>query len=96
MTLHKVISIKSRSMKFKCSSPDFPKLIIDFLKDSPDAKEELDPGFPLSFGSILESTILVYLDHARDLLNHQFLTGILGFVVNFPVLVKPMSRVYRI
>ena len=67
-------------MKFKRSSPDFPKLIIDFLKDSPDAKEELDLGFSTPFGTILESTILVDSDHAHDLLTRRSLTGHLGFV----------------
>ena len=43
-------------------------------------KEELDPGFSLSFGPILESKILVDSDHAHDLMSHQFLIGILSFV----------------
>ena len=46
MTLHQVLAIDSRPKQFKRSSPDFSKLIVNFLKDYPDAKEELDPGFP--------------------------------------------------
>ena len=84
MTIHKVIAIESRQMKFKRSSPDFPKVIIDFLRDYPDVKEELDPGFPLPFEPILESTILVDLDYAHDLLTCYSLTGLLGLVGSSP------------
>ena len=85
MTLRKVIVIDSRPMKFKSSTPDYPKLIIDFLKDYSDAKEELDPGFPVPFGPILESTILVDSDHSHDLLTCRSLIGLLGFVGSSPV-----------
>ena len=44
MTLHKVIAIDFNRMKFKHSSPGFTKLVIDFLNDYLDAKEELDPA----------------------------------------------------
>ena len=65
-----LIVIDYRLMKLTCSSPNFPKLIINFLKNYPDAKEELDPGFPLYFGAILESTIIVDSCHDHDLLTH--------------------------
>ena len=80
MNLHKVIAIDSRPMKFKCSTSDHSKLIIDFLKNYPDAKEELDPGLPTHFGPILESIILVDSDHAHKLPTRRSLTGTLGFV----------------
>ena len=52
MTLHTVILIDSVPMKLKRSSPNFPTLIIEFLKNDPDAKEDLDPGLPSSFRPI--------------------------------------------
>ena len=66
-------------MKTKCSSPDYPKLFTDFLKDYPDKKEELDPWFTLPFGTILEYKILVDSENAYELLTHQSLTGLLSF-----------------
>ena len=42
------------------------KLFIHSLKEYPDAKEELDPNFPLSFGPIMETTFLVDSDHGHD------------------------------
>ena len=58
----------------------------DFLKDYPDAKEELDPGFPKSFGPILETTILVDSDHAHDQKTRRSLTGLIAFVGSTPVI----------
>ena len=96
MTFHEVIAIDSRPIKFKRSSPDFPKLIIDFLKDYYDSKEELDLGFPLSFGPILESTILVDSDHAHDLLTHCSLTGLIGFMDSSPVTWSSQRQGYTV
>ena len=47
------ICIDYRPMKFNRTKPEFKKLIPDFMKDYPDAIEEVDPGFPLSFGPVL-------------------------------------------
>ena len=84
-TLTKQIAIDSRPMQFTRSSPNFKKLIPDFLKDYDGAKEELDPGFPTVFGPILETTILVDSDHAHDLATRKFLTGLLAYVGSSPV-----------
>ena len=75
-----MIEIESRPMKLKHFSPDFPKLIIDFLKNYPDAKEELYPGFNLSFEPILESTTLVSSDYDNYLMTHQSLIDLLSVV----------------
>ena len=85
-TLHKQIAIDSRPMDFNRAQPDFEKLRPDFLKDYPDAKEEMDPGFPQSFGPVLQTTILVDSDHAHDLKTRRSLTGLIGFVGSTPVI----------
>ena len=85
-TLHKQIAIDSRPMDFNRAQPDFEKLRPDFLKDYPDAKEEMDPGFPKSFGPVLQTTILVDSDHAHDLKTRRSLTGLTGFVGSTPVI----------
>ena len=71
-------------MNFNRSSPKFEKLIPDFLKDYPDAKEELDPSFPKNFGPILQQKFLVDSDHAHDLVTRKYLICLLGNVVNTP------------
>ena len=73
-------------MNFARNEHDFKTLIPDFLKDYPDAKEELDPGFPPSFGPILETSILVDSDHAHDKKTHRSITGLLAFVGSTPVI----------
>ena len=72
-------------MQFTRSSPNFKKLIPDFLKDYDGAKEELDPGFPMVFGPILETTILVDSDHVHDLAIRKSLTGLLAYVGSSPI-----------
>ena len=67
ITSDKQITIDSRLMKFNGSSTKFEKFITDFFKEYPNAKEELDPVFPDSFGSVLQQKILVDSDHTRDL-----------------------------
>ena len=59
------IAINSRPMIFDRNEPNYSKLIPDFLKDYPEASEEMDPGFPPSFDQIMETTILVDSDHAQ-------------------------------
>ena len=72
-------------MQFTRSNPNFKKLIPDFLKDYDGAKEELDPGFPMVFGPILETTILVDSDHVHNLAIRKSLTGLLAYVGSSPV-----------
>ena len=59
------IAIDSCPMIFDCDEPNFSKLIPDFLKDYPEASEEMDPGFLPSFGPIMKTVILIVLDHAE-------------------------------
>ena len=73
-------------MKYTRDDPNYSKMRPDFLKDYPDAKEELDPGFPKSFGPILETTILVDSDHAHDQKTRRSLTGLIAFVGSTPVI----------
>jgi len=73
-------------MNFAREQPDFKRLIPDFIQDYPEAKEELDPGFPPSFGPILETSILVDSDHAHDKKTRRSLTGLIAFVSSTPVL----------
>ena len=80
------IAIDSRPMIFKRDELDYTVLIPDFLKDYPEASEEMDPGFPPSFGPILETTILVDSDHAHDKKTRRSLTGLIVFVGSTPVL----------
>ena len=79
------IGIDYRPMKFNRTSPKFEKLRPDFLEDYPDAKEELDPSFPKSFGPVMETTIMVDSDHAHDQKTRRSLTGLLAFVGSTPV-----------
>jgi len=46
----------------------------------------MDPGFPPSFGPIMETVILVDLDHAHDKKTCRSLTGLIVFVGSTPVL----------
>ena len=45
----------------------------------------MDPGFPSSFGPVLQTTILVDTDHAHDQLTRRSLTGMIGYVGSTPV-----------
>ena len=74
------IGIDPRPMKFDRSSPKFEKLRPKFLEDYPDAKEEIDPSFPSSFGPVMETNIMVDSDHAHDQKTRHSLTGLLAFV----------------
>ena len=80
------IAIDWRPMKFTRSSPRFEQLRPDFLEDYPDAKEELDPSFPPSFGPVMETAIMVDSDHAHDQKTRRSLTGLLAFVGSTPVI----------
>ena len=79
------ICIDHRPMLFNRTKPEFTKLIPDFMKDYPDAIEEVDPGFLLSFGPILQTTILVDSDHGHDQKTRRSLTGWIAFVGSTPV-----------
>jgi hypothetical protein len=63
----------------------FEALHPDFLKDYPDATEEMDPHFPKAFSVILDTMIFVDSDHAHDLVTHHSLTGLLAFVGSTPI-----------
>ena len=55
------------------------------MKDYPEAIEEADPGFLLSFSPILQTTILVDSDHRYDQKIRRSLTGWITFVGSAPV-----------
>ena len=82
----KNIAIDSRPLVQSRTSPDFTALRPDFLKDYPNAVEEIDPSFPRPFGDILQTTILVDSDHAHDLVTRKSITGLLAYVGSTPVL----------
>ena len=65
--------------------PKFDELRPDFLLDYPEAKEELDKGFPPSFGPPLQTSIMVDSDHAHDKKTRRSLTGMLIYVGSTPV-----------
>ena len=56
-----------------------------FLEDYPDAREELDSGFPRPFGETLQTAICVDSDHAHDLKTRRSITGLIAFVGSTPV-----------
>ena len=72
-------------MHFEMQEPIFLALRPDFLKEYPDAKEEVDPNFPAPYGHPLETTILVDSDHAHDKKTRRSLTGLIVFVGSTPV-----------
>lgn len=82
------IAINSRPLQYSRLVPNYEKLRPNFLQDYPHASDELDPGFPLVFGHIMKTAILVDSDHAHDLKIRRSLTGLLGFVGSTPVIWK--------
>ena len=74
------IAIDHRPLQFKRTKPNYEAICPDFLKDYPDAQEEMDPKFPRPFGTIMETTFMVDSDHAHDLKTRRSLTGVLGYV----------------
>ena len=72
-------------MLFTKTTPDCSKLVRDFELDYPNAKEEEDPGFPLAFGPVMETTILVDSDHGYDQKLNRSLTGWISIFSSTPV-----------
>ena len=68
------IAIDHRPLKFNRNKPDYEAIRPDFLKDYPDAQEEMDPKFSRPFGTIMETTFIVDSDHAHDLNTRRSLT----------------------
>jgi len=66
-TINKCIAVNSPPLQYYWTTPNFAEFILDFLDDYPDTKEEMDLNFRKTFGPIIETTILVNTDHARDL-----------------------------
>ena len=66
-------------MQFDRISPNFHKLIPDFIKDYPDTKEEIDSAFPAPFGPFIRSTFLVDSDHEHDLKTRRSITILIGY-----------------
>ena len=67
-------------MMFNRTKPEFNKLIPDFIKDYPEAIEEVDPILLLSFVPVLYTTILVGSDHGHDQNIRRSLTSWIAFV----------------
>jgi hypothetical protein len=80
-----LIAIDSRPLVFDRCTSKFEALCPDFLQDYPEASEEMDPHFPRPFGDTLETTILVDLDQAHDLVTRCSLTGLIACVGSTPV-----------
>ena len=74
------IAIDHKPMNFKRTQPDYDMIKQDFLEDYPDAKEKMNPNFPLPFGPIMETTFMVDSDHAHVLKTRRSLTGVFGYV----------------
>ena len=83
-TMHEQITIDSPPMECNRSEPDF-KTFPGFKMDYPSIKEEIDPGFPLSFGPVIPSTILVDTGCAYDQVTRCSLIGQVGYVSSTPV-----------
>ena len=71
------ITIDPNLLNYDRVTPDWLKLVPDFLHDYPDAKEEDDPNFPSALGKALDSTILVDADHGHDKKTGRSLTGLI-------------------
>ena len=83
---NKVIAIDTRPLPINRPTPDFDKLIPDFLQDYPDVKEEIASHFPRAFGPVLDTSILVDSDHAHDKATRKSITGLLAYVGSTPML----------
>ena len=80
------IAIDPNPLNYERVTPDWLKLVPDFLRDYPDAKEEDDPNFPSPLGKALDSTILVDADHGHDKKTGRSLTGLILYLGSTPVL----------
>ena len=85
-TPNKVIVIDTRSLPINHPTPDFDKLIPNFLQDYPDTKEEIASHFPRVFGPVLDISILVDSNHAHNNATRKSITGLLAYVGSTPVL----------
>ena len=63
---HLKIGVDSKPMEYESQLPKYSKLHPDFVKDYPDAKEEIASHFPEAFGPVMETTIFVDADHVHD------------------------------
>ena len=64
-TFNKQIDIDSRPMDFNRSTSKFERLKTEFIKDYPDAKEEMDPSFPTPLGKSFNIySVLTQITHA--------------------------------
>jgi len=59
------IAIDSRPLVYDRCVHKFEALRPDFLKDYPEAVEEMDPHFPKAFSDMLDTTIFVDSDHLQ-------------------------------
>ena len=74
-------------MDFNRSKPYFKKSITNFKHDYPDAKEEMSSISSLSFGLVIQSTIIIDTnpDHTRDQVTRRSLIELVGYVDSTPI-----------
>ena len=58
----------------------------DFLKDYPDAHEDIASDFPKAYGRELETAVFFDADHAHDHVTRRSISGLIVFVGSTPVL----------
>ena len=80
-TINRKIAIDSMPIQFNRTTPNFQKLIPDFIKDYLDTIEEMDPSFPSVFGPLLQTIFLIDADHAHDLKTRESITGLISISV---------------
>ncbi len=82
------ILVDSRPLQYErvVDKDKITKFIPDFLRDYPDAKEEIDGKFPIAFGDKeLPITIFVDSDHAHDRKTRRSISGLIAFIGSTPV-----------
>jgi hypothetical protein len=58
----------------------------DFLEDYHDAREDIDDGLPIAYGTELMTSVFFDADHAHDHVTRRSISGIIVFVGSTPVL----------
>ena len=72
-------------MEFNRTLPEFEKLRPNFIEDYPNAKNEMDSGFPQTFVPILQTTLLGF-NHTYTLKTRRSITGLIDYMGSTPVI----------